>query len=69
MHFLVVMWGERLGDQEVFPKEGFKDGQGFDRWRELQPYRQRDGMDNVGVIMEQKVTCVWDKLLVSGEET
>lgn len=35
MHFLVVMWGERLGDQEVFPKEGFKDGQGFDRWREL----------------------------------
>lgn len=53
------MSGERLGDQEVFPTEGFKAGQGFDRWRELQPHRQRDGVDNVGVIMEQKVTCVF----------
>lgn len=36
----------------MFPEEDFKDGQGFDRWRELQPHKQRDGMDNRGVIME-----------------
>lgn len=59
MHFLVVMWGEGIGDQEVFPEESFTDGQGFDRWRELQLHRQRDGMDNVGIIMEQKLAgCV-----------
>lgn len=59
MRFLVVMLGEGLGDQEVFPEEGFTDGQDFDRWRELQLRRQRDGMDNMGIILEQKLTgCV-----------
>lgn len=50
-HLLVGMCGEEFGDQEVFPMEGFKDGQDFDRWRELQAHGQRDGMDNVAVIM------------------
>lgn len=47
-----IRWGKGRGDQEVFPEEVFKDGQGFDRWRELQPHKQRDGMDNRGVTME-----------------
>lgn len=46
------MWEKGLGHQEVFPEEGFKDGQAFDRWTELQPRKQRAGMANVGVIME-----------------
>lgn len=35
--------GEGVRDQEVFPEEGFKDGQRFDRWGELYPHRQRKG--------------------------
>lgn len=50
MNFLMGMWREGFGDQEVFPEEGFKDRQGLDRWRELQQHRQRVGMSNVGVI-------------------
>lgn len=33
--FFVVMWEKGLGHQEMFPEEGFKDGQAFDRWTEL----------------------------------
>lgn len=41
--FLWVCEGEGVRDQEVFPEEGFKDGQRFDRWGELYPHRQRKG--------------------------
>lgn len=59
-----------MGIRKCFLGSPLRTDEGFDRWRELQPHRQRDGMYNMGFMMVGKVAGSGrNTALVSREET